>query len=326
MIYRQVGKTDLKASVIGFGCWVVSGSKFWTGTDDQSSIRAIQAAFDMGINFFDVAPVYGYGHAERLLGQALKGKRDKVIIATKCGLVWDESVKTQNILTKENIFREIDESLERLGTDYVDIYQMHWPDYATPIEESMEALTKLQEQGKIRHIGASNFPLFLLNEARQYGEIESHQCLYNMLQRNDDNYHNIALGYRTELEILPDCRQNQVAFIPYSPLAQGLLTDGFDPEGISASDVRNANPLLQGERLAKSLAVVKGLKEFAQEVGKPLSQLALAWMIKDETITTILAGATKIEHIQDNVESTTWELDDQVYQRINEFLMRTART
>lgn len=321
MLKRKIGNTDLEASVIGYGCWVVSGEEFWTGTDDNSSIRAIQTAYDLGVNFFDVAPVYGFGHAEELLGKALKGKRDKVIISSKCGLVWDDSNRISNLLSKDSLLKEIDASLKRIGTDYIDIYQMHWPDYDTPIEETMETLNKIKEAGKIKHIGASNFPLKLLSEARKYGEIVSHQCLYNMLQRNDDNYHDIPLYYKTEEEILPDCKKNNMAFIPYSPLCQGLLTGTFKPNGnFDKDDVRNANPILQGEKLKKNLKIVEGLKNFANKLGKSLSQLALNWLIKNETITTIIAGATKIPHLKDNVESASWELDDATYREINDFL------
>lgn len=183
MIKRNVGKTDLEATVIGYGCWVVSGKEFWTGTDDKNSVQAIETAYDKGINFFDVAPVYGFGHAEKLLGKALKGKRDKVIIASKCGLVWDESRNISNLLSKDSLLEEIDASLRRLSTDYIDIYQMHWPDYSTPIEETMETLNKIKAAGKIRYIGASNFPVKLLNEARKYGEIVSHQCLQHATEK-----------------------------------------------------------------------------------------------------------------------------------------------
>lgn len=319
---RRIGNTELEASVIGFGCWILSGSDFWTGTDDESSIRAVEAAYDMGINFFDVAPVYGYGHAEELLGKALKGKRDKVIIASKCGLVWDDTKRTTNLLSKESILREIDESLKRLRTDYIDIYQMHWPDYNTPIEETMDALNQLKKEGKIRYIGASNFPIKLLDEARKYGEIVSHQCLYNMINRNSDFYHNIPLYYKTEEEVIPHCRENHIAFIPYSPLCQGLLTGTFKLEerNFHEKDVRNANPELQGERLKRNLKIVEELKQIAHRIGRPISQVALNWLRKNEVVTTIIVGATKISHIKDNIESTTWELDDETYREINAVL------
>ncbi|HHW03318.1 MAG TPA: aldo/keto reductase [Thermoanaerobacterales bacterium] len=318
---RRIGTTELEASVIGFGCWVISGSSFWTGTDDESSIRAIQAAFDMEINFFDVAPVYGFGHAEELLGRALKGKRDKVIIASKCGLVWDDQKRITNLLSKQSILREIDDSLRRLGTDYIDIYQMHWPDYETPIEETMDALNQIKEAGKIRYIGASNFPIRLLNEARKYGQIVSHQCLYNMIDRNADFYHNIPLYYKTEEEIIPDCKEHNMAFIPYSPLCQGLLAGTFKPgKNFDEKDVRNANPELKGEKLAENLKLVEELKKVAEKIGRPLSQIALNWLIKNETVTTIIAGATKIAHIKDNVDSAGWELDDETYNEINALL------
>lgn len=321
MLKRRIGTTELEASVIGYGCWVISGSDFWTGTGDESSIKAVQTAYDMGINFFDVAPVYGFGHAEELLGKALKGKRGKVIIASKCGLVWDDQKRITNLLSKRSILKEIDDSLRRLGTDYIDIYQMHWPDYNTPIEETMDALNQIKKEGKIRFIGASNFPVKLLNEARKYGEIVSHQCLYNMIDRNADFYHNIPLYYRTEEEIIPDCKENKTAFIPYSPLCQGLLTGTFKPgENFDEKDVRNANPELKGEKLARNLQIVEELKKVAERIGKPLSQIALNWLIKNETVTTIIAGATKTAHIKDNVESAAWELDDETYKEINTIL------
>ncbi|AYO29793.1 aldo/keto reductase [Biomaibacter acetigenes] len=321
MLKRRIGTTELEASVIGYGCWVISGSDFWTGTGDESSIKAVQTAYDMGINFFDVAPVYGFGHAEELLGKALKGKRGKIIIASKCGLVWDDQKRITNLLSKRSILKEIDDSLRRLGTDYIDIYQMHWPDYNTPIEETMDALNQIKKEGKIRYIGASNFPVKLLNEARKYGEIVSHQCLYNMIDRNADFYHNIPLYYRTEEEIIPDCKENKTAFIPYSPLCQGLLTGTFKPgENFDEKDVRNANPELKGEKLARNLQIVEELKKVAERIGKPLSQIALNWLIKNETVTTIIAGATKTAHIKDNVESAAWELDNETYKEINTIL------
>jgi len=321
MLKRRVGTTDLEASVLGFGCWVISGKDFWTGTDDETSMKAIQTAFELGINFFDVAPVYGFGHAEELLGKALKGKRDKVIISSKCGQVWDDTRKISNLLSKQSIFKEIDGSLKRLGTDYIDIYQMHWPDYGTPIEETMNALNQIKKAGKIRYIGASNFPIKLLKEARRYGDIVSHQCLYNMIDRNAVSYHGIPLYYKTEEEIIPDCKENKIAFIPYSPLCQGLLTGTFKRgKNFDDTDVRNANPELQGEKLFRNLQIVEELKKISNRIEKSLSQLALNWLVKNETVTTIIAGATKISHIKNNIESTTWELDDETYQEINSIL------
>lgn len=321
MLKNKIGTTNLEASIIGFGCWVISGKDFWTGTSDESSIRAVQKAYDMGINYFDVAPVYGFGHAEELLGKAINKKRGKVIIASKCGLVWDDERKITNLLSKQSIFREIDNSLRRLGTNYIDIYQMHWPDYNTNIEEIMEALNQIKKAGKIRYIGASNFPLTLLKEARKYGEIISHQCLYNMIDRNADSYHSIPLNYKTEEEIIPDCRKNKIAFIPYSPLCQGLLTGAFKTrENFDEKDVRNANPELKGRKLNRNLKIVEELKKIADRLGKPLSQLALNWLIKNEAVTTIIAGATKIAHIKDNVESAAWELDNETYKEINSIL------
>lgn len=144
-------------SVIGFGCWSVSGPKVWNTSNDEKSFKAIYKALDLGITFFDVAPVYGFGHAESILGRALGSKRKDVTIGSKCGLLWDEEGNITNCLTKSSILKEIDDSLKRLNTDYIDLYQMHWPDPATPIEESMETLLEIKASGKIRNIGVSNF-------------------------------------------------------------------------------------------------------------------------------------------------------------------------
>ena len=215
---KRVRAMDETFSVVGYGCWGISGGDVWNKTTDRDSIRAVQAAVDHGVTFFDVAPVYGFGHAETILGQALGGRREDVLIATKCGLVWDDQGRITNDLSADNIFHEIDQSLRRLGVDYVDIYQMHWPDPATPIEESMDALLRIKDSGKIRHIGVSNFPVALTEEARRLGEIVSYQGLYNMLERNPESYHNIPLEYQTEKEVLSYCREQGLAFFPYSPL------------------------------------------------------------------------------------------------------------
>lgn len=318
---RKIGNTDLEASVVGFGCWPLSGAKDWTNATDKDSIEAVETAIDCGVNFFDVAPVYGLGHAEEILGKALKGKRDSAIIASKCGLVWDENNKVSHSLTRESIKKEIEDSLRRLKTDYIDLYQIHWPDPITPIEETMLALNEIQREGKIRHIGVTNFSIELLEEAKKYSEIVSQQCLYNMLEKNAPKYHKIDLQYRVLDEMLPFCEENNIAFLPYSPLQQGVLAGVFNKENnFSSNDVRRNNFVIQGEQLEKNLEIVSKLQVIADEIGKPLSQIAINWLIADKRITSVICGSQNTKQAKENSLSGTWQLDSSTLEQINNIL------
>ena len=318
---KVAAMSELEFSAVGFGCWGISGGDVWNNTTDENSIKSVQKAVDLGINFFDVAPVYGFGHAEEILGRALKGHRDEVIVASKCGLVWDDQQNITNNLTAANVRREIDDSLRRLQTDYIDIYQLHWPDPATPIEETMAALEGIKEAGKIRHIGVSNFSLKLTQQAMGTGNIVSYQGLYNMLERNPDSYHNIPLTYRVEDEILPYCLENGLAFFPYSPLFQGLLTDSFKAGGnFDKNDVRSANPKLVGDTFNTYFEISEKLRAFAQEINRPLSQIAINWLVNQKAVTSIICGAQIPEHVEENVGSVAWELTDGMTARLAEIL------
>lgn len=309
MKMKKVPALDFELSAVGFGCWAAGGSTVWNDADDSSTIRAIQRAVDLGINFFDVAPVYGFGHAEEILGQALGARRSQVIIASKCGLRWDDSRQIVNNLRPESIRQEIDDSLRRLKTDYIDIYQMHWPDPATPVGESMQALLELQAAGKIRHIGLSNFSRALADEARAYGPVVSHQGLYNLLEHNPTQYHNIPLIYRTQSEILPDCLKHGMAFFPYSPLFQGLLTDHFKAENqFDSRDVRSANPKLNGSLFQRYYQIRAELLDFARRIGRPLSQVAINWLIHQPAVTSVICGAQTVAQIEENAASASWTL------------------
>lgn len=320
---RKIGNTDLEASVVGFGCWGISGKDFWNGANDRDSEEAIKTAFENGVNFYDVAPIYGFGHAEEVLGRAVKGFRDKIIIASKCGLVWDDNFAVKKLLDKKSINKEIDDSLRRLNTDHVDLYQLHWPDFTTPIEETMEAVNMIKKSGKIRHIGVSNFPVDLAKKAMMYGEVVSQQCLYNMFDRNEEVYHVEQLGYLTEKEILPFCRENNLAFFPYSPLSQGMLTD-TDLE-FSDNDVRTYNPNFKDGKYEKRLSVLKKLREIAGRLNKPLSQIAINWLIDNPVITSVICGALNAAQARENCLSNTWKLDNDTMKEINAALEITGQ-
>lgn len=312
---------DISFSAVGFGCWAMGGSDVWNGSTDASSVRTIHAAIDAGITFFDVAPVYGFGHAEEILGQALPGHRDQVIVASKCGLLWDDKGVTRNDLTPASIRWEIDQSLSRLNTDHLDIYQIHWPDPATPIEDSMGALLDLQTAGKIHHIGVSNFSVARTLEAAAVAPVVSHQGLYNMLEHNPTSYHGIPLEYRTADEILPMVTQRGMAFFPYSPLFQGLLTDAFRASSnFDANDVRSANPKLNGALFDTYFGIASQLRAFAQDIGHPLNQVAINWQVSQSAVTSVIAGAQTPDQVTQNAQAADWELTADMTTRINEIL------
>ncbi len=321
MIYRKVGKIAEKISVIGIGCWNFGGD--WDSMDDKKSSRIIHAAIEKGINFFDVAPVYGYGHSEMVLGAALKegSHRNKVLIASKGGLLWNENHETRNNLSKASLLREIDATLTRLQTDHVDIYQMHWPDPNVPLEETAEALEEMKRAGKIRYVGLSNFSQTDVEKMMEYTDVHCQQSLYNMLERNTDSYHSIPLEYKTEIEVLPNVRKFGQAFLPYSPLFQGLLAGKFHSgTNFSENDIRNANPKLAGPAFRQYFDGAEQIKGIAEEYGKPMNEVALNWLRQKEEVTSIIGGASTVEQLEQNIQCTTWDIDDEMMGKINKVL------
>jgi len=321
MRYRTASALEgVSFSEIGLGCWAFSGPSFWDGYEESSSISTIHRSLDLGVNFFDVAPVYGFGEAERVLGTALKGRdRSSYLVASKCGLVWDEAGKIANDLHPASIRQEAEASLRRLQMEYIDLYQIHWPDPSVPIEDSMDALLRLREEGKIRFIGVSNFSVALSEEAMKHGAVCSQQSLYNMLERNPSAYHDIVLSYRTEDEILPFCRKHGQAFFPYSPLFQGLLAGEFDRSmRFGERDVRRNNPKLQGSEYARRLSVVSSLKQYcADSIGKPLNEVAINWLLYRREVTSVICGAQNERQIEANARAAQWQLSEEQYRELN---------
>ncbi|MGI6070313.1 MAG: aldo/keto reductase [Blautia sp.] len=320
MLYKKVAKIEEKISAIGIGCWNFGGD--WDSSEEKNSISIVHAAIDAGINLFDVAPVYGWGISETILGKALKdGKRNQVFLCSKCGLLWNDQHQTRNNLTKESILNEIDQSLTRLQTDHIDLYQLHWPDHNTPIEETVSALEEIQKAGKIRYIGLSNFSTKDTETFMSMIDIHAQQGLYNMLERNTDSYHGIPLEYQTEREIFPMVKKYGQAFLPYSPLFQGLLTGKFtDGRNFSEKDIRNENPKLVGEDYHLYYEAAVKLGEFAKEIGRPMNQMALNWLRQHEEITSIIGGASKISQLEGNVQSTQWDLTQEELDKIGEII------
>lgn len=318
MIYKKVVRMSEEISAIGIGCWNFGGD--WDSSDEANAIKVVHAAIDGGINLFDVAPVYGWHHAERVLGKALQGGlRAKAFIASKCGLVWDDKHDTVNDLSRKNILREIDESLERLKTDYIDLYQLHWPDPQTPIEETVSALQEIKDAGKIRYVGLSNFSQRDVKTFMSMIGIDAQQGLYNMLERNTDSYHGIPLAYRTEKEMLPTVREHGQAFLPYSPLLQGLLAGEFkEGVGFSSRDVRSANPKFRPDRFPKYFEGYQRIQAIADEMERPVVQVALNWLRQKPEVTSIINGISSVAQLNENIAATQWDISAEYMDKLNQ--------
>ncbi len=298
MEYRKLGVSDLEVSVIGFGAWGIGGAPFWKSEGDESSMKAIRKAFDLGINFFDTAPVYGFGRSENLLGKALKPFRDKALLATKCGLVWkkEQLGAINKRATEKSINEEIDQSLKRLQMDWIDLYQVHWPDVNTPQQETMEALIKIREQGKIRYIGVSNYSVEQMKECLKTAPLTSLQPEYSLLQRS------------IEKETVPFCLENNIGIIAYSPLASGVLTGKYD-KNTRFKDWRSKGIIGQftGEGFVNNIAKVDRLKELAASTGKTCGELAINWVIRQPGLTTALVGVKNSGQAEENIKAVGWE-------------------
>ena len=322
MVYKKVKKIEENLSVIGIGCWNFGGD--WDGVTDQSVKQVVRAAIEEGINFFDVAPVYGFYHAEAVLGKIMKqeGIRNKIFLASKCGLRWGKDRVTRNDLSRKSILEEIDASLSRLQTDHIDLYQLHWPDHTTPIEETAETLKEIQKAGKIRYVGLSNFSQSEVEKFESYIEVHAQQGLYNMLERNTSQYHNIPLEYKTELEVFPHVKREGQAFLPYSPLCQGLLTGVFHRQGnFSKDDIRNQNPKFSLDpKNDIYFEITESLKKFSEKIEKPLYEVAINWLRSKEQITSIIAGVKSVDELSKNLKSLEWKLDQEMLNEIEKII------
>jgi aryl-alcohol dehydrogenase-like predicted oxidoreductase len=309
MEYSAIAGTPLKVSRVAIGTWAIGGW-MWGGTDDAESVATIRAALDHGINVIDTAPAYGFGHSEEIVGKAIaKGRqRDKVVIATKVGLEWKDGKVFRNA-SRGRIMREVEDSLRRLRTDYIDIYQVHWPDPLVPIEETAAAMHVLFKQGKIRAIGVSNFSLEQMQRFRSVAALHVLQSPYNLFEREID------------ADLLPYCRKNNIATFGYGALCRGLLSGRMRPTTIfSGDDLRRTDPKFQQPRFAQYLSAVQRLDQLAQgRFGQHVIQLAVRWML-DQGITTALWGARHPDQLQPVDEVTGWRLDASTKAEIDRIL------
>lgn len=315
MEYRKLGNTELELSAITHGAFAIGGN-MWGGNDKQDSINSIHASLDHGVTSIDTAPFYGFGLSEEMIGEAIKGKdRSQIQLLTKFGLVWDgsnhgkgefffdaeENGKTIPIYkyaSKANVIREVEESLKRLGTDYIDLLQLHWPDITTPISETMEAMELLIQQGKVRAAGVSNYSVSQMQEANRTLHLAGNQVSYSMLNRTIED------------DLIPYSLENNSGIIVYSPMERGLLTGKYFKENqLKGNDHRNGY-FLQFD-LNKVKTFLEKIEPIAQQKGATLSQLVLRWTTLQPAITVVLAGARNARQAVENAKAMSIELSQE---------------
>jgi methylglyoxal reductase len=302
MEMRRLGSSGIGVTAVGLGTWAIGGGPWWGKTNDAQSIRAIHAALDAGINLIDTAPAYGFGHSEKIVGRAIRDRRDKVVLATKCGLWWkdgtgsvffEQSGKTvRRSLDPRTIRIEVEESLLRLGTDRIDLMQTHWqatPDAPTPIADTMACLMQLRAEGKIRAIGVSNATPAQMDEYRAAGDLAACQPRYSMLDR------------KIEADVLPYCRDQGIATLAYSPLEQGLLTGkiGMDQQ-FSPEAARNMIPWFRPNNRHRVLDMLARWNDLCEKHACSMAQLVIAWTVAQPGVTCALCGARKPEDAEEN--------------------------
>jgi aryl-alcohol dehydrogenase-like predicted oxidoreductase len=300
---RQLGYTDLHLTTIGFGAWAAGGpwAFGWGPQDDDDSIAAIHYALDHGVNWIDTAAVYGIGHSEEVVGKAIKGRRDGLIVATKCGRVLEkpDAPKVVGNLKAASVRREAENSLRRLGIDVIDLYQIHWPDPDADIEEGWTEIAKLIEEGKIRYAGTSNFNVGQLKRVQAIHPVASLQPPYHMFDRNVEN------------ELLAYCVLYRIGVVAYSPMASGLLTGKYTPEKVAQladDDWRKRNKRWQEPQLRVNLELVEKLRPIAERQGRTVGQLAVAWVLRRPEVTSAICGARHPRQVAEIIPAGDWVL------------------
>ncbi|MEX6686306.1 aldo/keto reductase [Danxiaibacter flavus] len=324
MEYRKLGTSDLEVSAITFGAWA-AGGWMWGGTERKDAVEAIRASYDLGVTSIDTAPIYGQGLSEEIVGEAIKElPRDKVQILTKFGMRWDlakgdfgfasknndgTEINIYKYAGKESIIKECEDSLRRLGTDYIDLYQIHWPDSTTPIQETMEAVAQLIKQGKVRYAGVCNYNVAQMKEAAKYIDLVSDQVPYSMVKRD------------IEKELVPYCLDHDKSILAYSPLERGLLTGKMAPGyKFSEGDHRASLYFFTDENLKRTNAFLKKIQPLAEEKDATVGQLVLRWTIEQPGITIGLVGARNAEQAIQNAEAIKIDLTNDEIDIINDAL------
>ncbi|TYR35997.1 aldo/keto reductase [Sphingobacterium phlebotomi] len=326
MEYRKLGNSDLQVSAITFGAWA-AGGWMWGSTDRKEAVEAIQASYDVGVTSIDTAPIYGQGTSEEIVGEAIRNiPRDKVQLLTKFGMRWDlgyakgdfamhtkdndgKALDVYRYAGKESVIYECEQSLKRLGTDYIDLYQIHWPDSTTPISETFEAVSRLIEQGKVRYAGVCNYSSAQMAEAGQIVNLVSNQVPFSMVKRD------------IETETLQYCLQHNKSILAYSPLQRGLLTGKIHPGyTFQEGDHRASLPYFQPDFIEKTNVLLNKIKPIADSKNASLSQLVLRWTIERSGITIALAGARNAQQALQNAKSIDIQLTAEEIETINQLV------
>ena len=313
MEYTVISGTEMKVSRIAQGTWAIGGW-MWGGTDERESIRTIHAALDMGINLIDTAPVYGFGVSEEIVGKAIeeRGHREKVFIATKVGLEWNNGAVSRNS-SPDRIRQEVHDSLRRLRTDYIDIYQIHWPDLAVPIEETARTMQTLLKEGLIRAVGVSNYSPEQMNQFMSGCTLNTVQPPYNLFERQIDR------------DVLPYVREKNLSALAYGPLCRGLLTGKMHSDTkFTGDDLRRSDPKFQPPRFAQYLDAVQQLDDLARKrYGKRVMDLVVRWVLDTPGITAALWGARHPSELEAVEGVLNWNLDPDTRSAIDQILRQT---
>ncbi len=317
---RSLGYTGEQLTGVGLGTWAIGGGDWqygWGPQEDRDSVAAIRRALDVGINWIDTARVYGLGHSEKIVGEAIAGLRDEVFLATKCGPHWKKDGAIYRSLKAGGVRKECESSLKRLKTDVIDLYQIHWPDPPGEIEEGWTEIAKMVEEGKIRYAGVSNFTVEHLRAVQAIHPVASLQPPYSMLRRG------------VEDALLPYCAENNIGVIVYSPMVCGLLTGKFSKArlaGLAANDWRRGNVEFRAPAFDANLALVDGLKPIAERNNLTLSQLAIAWVLRRPEVTSAIVGARRPDQIEETAQAGNAALSEDDVRAIEQLLTRRQET
>lgn len=315
---RKLGWTDLNLTTVGLGTWAMGGGDWkwsWGPQNDAESIAAVSRAMELGINWIDTAPVYGLGHSEEVVGQALKRLAKKPIVATKCSLLWDKDKNVSNNLKKASVQAEVEASLKRLGVDVIDLYQIHWPNPDQDIEEGWSAIADQVKAGKIRYAGVCNFSVEQIKRVQPIHPVASLQPPYSMLVRG------------AEQELLSYCAANKIGVVVYSPMQKGLLTGKFKARvgGLAADDHRLNDPDFAEPRLSAHLELVEGLRPIAAKSGRTVAHMAIAWVLRRPEVTAAIVGARRPSQIEETAAGGDWVLSPDDLKAIDALLDKHQR-